>query len=211
MKQGSIPKGITMKFTQEMLRLNSFIEAHLYFYLMDRFSLRTDKRKFRLWKRIPVFRPFGNIKKRNNGISNIKPEIFAASKSLCLVAEAAAWDDDRESANRQSESHKAMYKIGLRRATVYFAQKVMCQVFPIFLNGMKYSNKCFPFISVTQNHKAKMEEVLNALKANHFLQNYNRPLKSRDRDIKKYYQVIFQLNFPHQVQKITKRLQKLGK
>lgn len=195
-----------MNFDQILLTLPAFVETHIYFYLMDRFPILNNSNDFILHKRIDVAAPFGNEKKRKNGLSRIIPEICVANTDLGFVAEAAAWDDSA-SANKQSESHHAMHKIGLPSDRVYFAQKIMCQVFPAYLHCKQDGRKVYSFISVTENHITKMVNVLDRLKKESFL-DYSRPLGTSC-DIERYHQAIFEIIFPGQTDEIIKKIYEL--
>ena len=130
-----------MGLMQELLRLKSFIEGNLLFYILCRFPQLKIGSEFQLCKQIEVEKPFGSIKtRRDDGTSKIIPEICITSQSLCLCAEAAAWDDDNSSGEKKrSEAHNSMHKIGLPSDSIYFAQKVMCQVLPAYLYCKKRS------------------------------------------------------------------------
>lgn len=136
----------------------------------------------------------------------MKPEICVVNSKLGFVAEAAAWCDNNNHADKQrSESHNAMHKIGLPSDSVYFAQKIMCQLFPAYLHCMQDERKVYSFISVTENHIIKMVNVLDHLKKEGFL-DYLRPLGKTLFDVKKYYQAIFEIIFPDQPDKIIRKL-----
>jgi len=192
-----------MGFKQQLLRLSSYVETHMYFYLMDRFPVLNNDNDFQLHKDMYVPAPFGNRETRKNGTSRIIPEICAVNKELGFLAEAAAWDDD-SSANKQSESHHAMHNIGLPSNRVYFAQKIMCQIFPAYLHCKQNKRKVYSFISVTENHIPKMLNVLDHLKKESFL-DYSRPLGTSC-DIERYHQAIFEIIFPDQTDEIVKRI-----
>jgi len=197
-----------MGIMHDILRLKSFVEGNLITYLLDRFSQLKNDTSFQLQKRVEVKAPFGNIKTRKaEGTSSIEPEICITSQSLCLCAEAVAWDDDNSSADtKRSEAHGAMSKIGLPKSSVYFAQKVMCQVFPAYLHCKKSSKFCFAFFSFTENHKEKIISVLNQLKNKGFVQEFVRPLEHDQTDINKYYQIIYEVRFPEATGKIEHNL-----
>jgi len=196
-----------MGFLSELLRLKSYVEAHVYFYLLDRFPKLSNGQDCKLCKSISVAAPFGKINTRDqNGQSYIQPEICVTSKTFGVVAEAAAWDDDSEYGNNQSEAHHAMHQIGLENRSVYFAQKIMCQVFPAYLNCREMATDAYAFISFTENHKLKMENVLSQLKSKQFIQSFDRPLKKNNEDIQRYRQIIYELNFPEPSNKIINRM-----
>lgn len=199
-------KDVSMGLMQELSRLKSFIEGNLLSYILDRFPLLKDGSEFHLCKRIEVETPFGNINTRNNdGKSQMIPEFCIISTGLSLCAEAAAWDDDKPSAEKErSEAHNSMHKIGLKSDSIYFAQKVMCQIYPAYLYCKTKSTNCYAFLSFTQNHEEKMIYVLSHLKERGFLQSFIRP--SGTEDLRKYYQMIYELQFPECTECITKML-----
>jgi hypothetical protein len=199
-----------MKFDQILLTLPSFVETHLFFYLKDHFSFLQNGADFILHKKIDVNVPFSNKTTRKNDISQIKPEFYLVNSKIGIVAEAAAWDDDSY-ANKQSESHHAMHKIGLPPDSVYFAQKIMCQVFPAYLYCKQDKRKVYSFISATENHITKMVNVLDHLKRESFLDSYSRPLGKTSCDVKNYYQAIFKITFPGKTDEIIKKFYDLGK
>jgi hypothetical protein len=194
-----------MGIMQEILRLKSFVEGNLISYILYRFPQLQNGSEFHLDKRIEVNVPFGNIEIRNGrGTSIIKPEICITSQSLCLCAEVAAWDDDNLSADtKRSEAHTSVSRIGLSTESIYFAQKVMCQVFPAYLHCKTKSTNCFAFLSFTQNHEGKMLGVLTELRAKKFLQEFVRPLERDQKDLNDYYQLIYELRFHEDTDKIV--------
>lgn len=197
-----------MKIMHDILRLKSFVEGNLISYLLERFQELKNGSGFQLEKRIEVAEPFGNIETRKaTGTSSIEPEICITSRRFGLCAEAVAWDDDKSSADtKRSEAHGAMSKIGLANSSVYYAQKVMCQVFPAYLHCKKNATCCFAFLSFTDNHKDKMIDVLTQLKKKNFVQDFVRPLVQDQKDINEYYQVIYELQFPENTDDIVRIL-----
>lgn len=190
-----------------MLRLNSWVEAHLYSYLLDRFSGLKTGQEFKLCKSIAVGAPFGRTDKRDqDGLSCIRPEICLIGEMFGVVAEAAAWDDDAKNGNKQSEAHQAMHYIGIEKRSVYFAQKIICQVLPAYLYCKDKQGDVYAFISFTQNHKSKMERVLYHLASRQLIQSFYRPLKKNDKDIRKYKQVIYELRFPERPKDIINKV-----
>lgn len=199
-----------MGFLSELLRLKSYVEAHLYFYLLDRFSELQNGLTCKLCKSISVPAPFGKKSTRDqNGLSQIQPEICVTSETFGVVAEAAAWDDDAEYGNNQSEAHQSMHRIGLENSSVYFAQKIICQVLPGFLHCRETTNDTFAFISFTENHKCKMDNVLTQLKSKGLIESFQRPLEKNSDDIQKYKQIIYELNFPEPSRDIVGRIHSL--
>jgi len=196
-----------MTFSNELLRLKSYVEAHLYLYLLDRFPFLKDESNFKLYKRISVSAPFGKIVTRDqNGRSQIQPEICVTiGQELGLVAEAAAWDDDSYG-NHQSEAHKSMHQIGMDKNCVYFAQKVICQILPAFQFCTQKTTECYAFLSFTENHKDKMEKVLNHLITKNIISSFSRPLESNDDDVKKYYQLIYEIKFPDSLESVIDQI-----
>lgn len=200
-----------MGFLDELLRLASFVEAHLFFYLIKTFPELGNGTDFKLDKTISVSSPFGRSKTRDqNGLSQIQPEICVTSETLGFVAEAAAWDDDAEYGNKQSESHQAMHKIDLDKDCVYFAQKVICQILPVFIYCKNKTRDCHAFLSFTENHKDKMDKVLSHLISKNFLESFKRPLITNNEDLKLYHQVIYELNFPEKTDDIINKINKLS-
>jgi len=196
-----------MGFLSELLRLKSYVEAHLYFYLLDRFPELKNGESCILYKTLSVTTPFGKKDSRDqNGRSQIKPEICVTCNRFGFAAEAAAWDDDSNSGNTQSEAHQSMHQIGLEPSLVYFAQKVICQVLPAFLYCKETATEVYAFISFTENHKCKMENVLSHLKCKGFIKSFERPLGSNSRDIQRYKQVIYELKFFEPEKEIVNRI-----
>jgi hypothetical protein len=193
-----------VNFKQELLTLSAFVETHIYFYLMDRFPVLNNRNDFCLHKYIDVAAPFGNENTRKIGLSRIKPEICVVNNEFGFVAEAAAWADNAP-ANKQSESHRAMHKIGLPSDSVYFAQKIMCQVFPAYLYCMQDGRKVYSFMSITENRITKMVNVLDHLKKENFL-DYSRPMGENSCDILQYHQAIFEIKFPDRTDEIVKKI-----
>lgn len=188
-----------MGFKQELLKLPTYIETHLYFYLIDRFKQLRNGDDFKIYKSIDVKTPFGNTAEPSkDGISELKPDICVVNSEFALVAEAAAWDDDSKHASKQSESHQAMHQIGLSSDSVYFAQKIMCQLFPEYLYCKQQSKQVYSFISVTENHIPKMTNVINHLKMKGFIDCYVRPDPC---DIRRYYQAIYEIKFSADAEK----------
>jgi len=86
----------------------------------------------------------------------------------------------------------------------------MCQLFPAFAHCKYSSRKCLAFFGITENHMRKTEQVLNLLRTKNFLLNYTRPLADDNADIGRYYQLIYEIEFPEDVEQIKSKLNATG-
>lgn len=199
-----------MSLKSKFLCLSSYVEGRLLAYILDRFRNNYESDTFSLHKRISVLAPFGKIKSRDlEGHSQIVPEIcvFNEQTGTGVIAEAVAWDDDAKYGNTQSESHQAMHEVGLPKSSVYFAQKIICQLLPIAIHvGNNHKLKeYYTFLSCTENHILKMESVLKHLVGEGLLQQYYRPLEM-NQDIAQYDQGIYELVFPKPEDELIRKI-----
>lgn len=176
---------------------------------------------FKTEKNIPVERPFGNKKAREKRITankesrvNIQPEFCLISEDKGFVGEVAGGKDTKPSNKDYSESHQCIWELVENaiqnsgqnpsdaeiKTRIYFAQKIMCQLFPVFryLKNDRELNFVKCFYASTAKQKTVMEFVFKLFLTNGYISSKPiRPLEYMDYDINKYGLAIYEINFPN--------------
>ncbi len=171
-------------------------------------------------KNIPVEKPFGSKKTREKRIAdgkvpkvNIKPEFCLVSEDKGFIGEAVGGKDLKPSDKEYSESHQRIWELVENeilnsgqsfpdpevKTRIYFAQKIMCQLFPVFLylKNIKHLRSVKCFCALTARQTTEMEFVFKLLYANGYISSIPiRPLEYMDYDINKYGIAIYEINFP---------------
>jgi len=189
-------------------------------YLLDFIVTCIGSMEFEAEKNIPVKKPFGKKETRENKIEKGKEPIVTIKPECCLIyqhkgfiGEAAGAKDTKPSEKNYSESHQRIWELveneiqssehSLSNAEIkkriYFAQKIMCQLFPVFLYLKNDKNISFVkcYYATIAEHKIAMEFVFNLLHTSGYISSVpKRPLEYMDYDINKYGLAIYEINFP---------------
>jgi hypothetical protein len=187
----------------------SYVAEH---NLLDFMITCIGETNYKAERNISVKKPFGrketrekNIREGRGDTSVIKPEFCLVRESHGYVGEVAGAKDINPSGKEYSESHCRVWDLVKQsnssqsvKTRIYFAQKIMCQIFPVYLylkNEKKLEIiKCY--CGAVEMHKDIMENTFKLLHKENLLSSFpTRPLNYMDFDIKKYGLVIYEIEF----------------
>lgn len=203
------------------LHFKGFVEGRFGQFVVDEYCRHIQEEDCHTCTQIKVQEPFVPKKQRakyynpDDRESSVHPEICVRIGNSVTLGECAAWKDSSGSKD-YTYAHQAVARIeglttGLPR---YIAQKVMCQIFPAvyFFEDREANQLAFRcFLGVTKNHNKehKVEDALSALKREGLIKD-SRFYFDNNEDIERYGQLIFEIEFPEDLEGVKNWLKAHG-